>query len=112
MIRFTEELYNRLFPSSSTLDEDGTLIQTSENEQLEQPTSFELQLKQAIEMAATDTTSNIETVLTRSLIRKEFQLYESTGKRTPNLETYIKLLCQQSLRRQKTNGFSPCLETL
>jgi hypothetical protein len=86
LIRFTEELYNRLFPSSSNLDEDDTLIQTSENEQLEQATSFELKLKQAIEMAATDTTSNIETVLTRGLIKKEFQLYESTGKRTPNLE--------------------------
>ncbi|CAG9578824.1 unnamed protein product [Danaus chrysippus] len=69
LIRFTEELYNRLFPSSSNLDGDDTLIQTSENEQLEQATSFELKLKQAIEMVATDTPSNIETVLTRSLIR-------------------------------------------
>lgn len=90
LIRFTEELYNRLFPSSSNSDENDTLIQTSENEQLEQATSFEQKLKQAIEMAATDTTSNIETVLTKSLIRKEFQLYESTGKRTPNLENLYK----------------------
>ncbi|KAF2883631.1 hypothetical protein ILUMI_22539 [Ignelater luminosus] len=92
LIKFTEELYNRLFPSSSNSVEDDNQIQTLDNEQGSNTTSFEFQLKRAIETAATATASNAEAHITRSLIKKEFQLFESTGKKTPNLENLYKAL--------------------
>jgi hypothetical protein len=42
----------------------------------------------AIATAGTD--NNTEAQIPRSLIKKEFQLFESTGKRTPNLENLYK----------------------
>lgn len=89
LIKFTEELYTRLYPSTSTSNEtDDVQLQATPDD--EQETNFELLLQRAIETAGTS--KNTEAQITRTLIRKEFTHFESTGKRSANLENLYKAL--------------------
>lgn len=91
LIKYTEELYNRLYPNSNSSSTEVSDIANQDNEEdlkLDDEL-FELQLKKAIQTAETsDKTSH--THITRNLIKKEFQLFESTGQRTPTLEKMYK----------------------
>ena len=91
MIKYTEELYNRLYPNSNSSTNEVSNIANQDNEEdLELDNElFELQLKKAIQTTETsDKTSHIH--ITRNLIKKKFLLFESTGLRTPTLEKIYK----------------------
>lgn len=108
LIKFIEVLFNRLFPNTSTSDipESDAQIPITRDDEQNSAASFELQLKMAIETAAAGSKKNEEVHLSKSLIEKEFQLFESTGKRTPNLESLYKAVKPTSTRNEHVFSLS------
>lgn len=95
LINYTEEIYHRLFPTPESQEpQDQNKTETEINESVEDDAtiSFELQLEKAIKGANEKYTESQQKNLTKNIIKKEFQLYESTGKRTFNLEAIHKAI--------------------
>lgn len=82
MIRFAEKLFRRLFPEKSAADSSPEEILQALAER-KREMSFADQLQEAIQNACKGTSSP-RTRFTR--LKKDFDLYISSGKRTPNLD--------------------------
>lgn len=93
LIGYAEKEYNRLYPTTTTLTEmtenESELVEVSPSEP--EPDSFESQLEKAIKGVSTNEEASAM-VLSKSIIKKEFLLFEQTGKRSPNLESLYKAL--------------------
>lgn len=93
MIGYAEKEYNRLYPTTTTLtkmtENESELVEVSPSEP--EPDSFESQLEKAIKGVSTNEEASAM-VLSKSIIKKEFLLFEQTGKRSPNLESLYKAL--------------------
>jgi hypothetical protein len=104
LINFTEELYNRLFPTPSDSTTSTTTSPTFEDQSSQPDTNepspgtststptFESMLKKAIENVDSVPSEVNSQQVTKNLIKREFNMYESTKKRTPNLERLFQAL--------------------
>ncbi|GBP75913.1 Folliculin-interacting protein 1 [Eumeta japonica] len=117
LTKYTEDIFNRLFPSSLDLQTDVNLQvgDTATSTPALSTSSFEEQLKKAIEEAG-NTEGKQESIntLTKNILRKEFHLYETTGKRTPNLELLYKALLTvkpTSTENERSSRFLESRET-
>lgn len=70
-------------------ENESELVEVSPSEP--EPDSFEPQLEKAIKGVSTNEEASAM-VLSKSIIKKEFLLFEQTGKRSPNLESLYKAL--------------------
>lgn len=93
LIGYAEREYNRLYPATTktlakiTKNESEVVEEVSPSE----PVSFESLLEEAIKGVSTNEEASA-VALSKSIIRKEFLLFEQTGKRSPNLESKYKAL--------------------
>lgn len=95
LIGYAEREYNRLYPATTTTlteiteNKSEVLVEVSPSEP--EPDSFETQLEKAIKGVSTNEEASA-VALSKSIIKKEFLLFEQTGKRSPNLESMYKAL--------------------
>ncbi|CAK1597847.1 unnamed protein product [Parnassius mnemosyne] len=97
LIGYAEDLFNRLYPTVPTTTEPSTgnnseVVEAGVSESETEQDSFAAQLERAIKGVSRNGESTNAVVLSKSIIKKEFLLFEKTGKRTPNLETLYKAL--------------------
>lgn len=94
LVEYVEREYNRLYPGTTTTSTGMTENEpkmTEVSPSAPESDSFESQLERAINGISTNETSAVApSKMSKSIIKKEFLLFEQTKKRSPNLESMYK----------------------